>query len=315
MIDGLRRIRLSRRIAAGGLALTVCLLLFGCRSVPFPSKSAKKSETLALNREGIAAFERNEYALAEEKFAQAVKNDESDPTSRRYYAETLWARGKKEESVRLLVEITKEGDSPDEMLAVNRSLAEKLLSAGQPVSALNYAEKAISLAPKRYEGWALRGNVYWQLGKMEEALADYHKALHFVPDDRDLLWQLALLEDQAGRYDRSLATWQRLGRLYPGNTEPVEVLCGKGLAYRRLKRFEESIRHYDSALAQKPDQIEIYPLLAEVYLDRDDLTGAAQVARRAEALFPANQQMKDFSARIERLRLAAQNGAGTERLH
>ena len=307
MIGGLRMYRRWKRGAFYALALAVCLAGLACRSVPFTSKSAKKAETLALNREGIAAFERSEYELAQERFAQAVKNDEADLTSQRYYAETLWMQGKKEEAVRRLVEISKADASTEEALAVNRSIAEKLLSAGQPISALNYAEKTVSLAPERFEGWALRGNVYWQLGKTEEALADYHKALHFAPDDRNLLWQMAILEDQAGRSDRSLATWQRLGRLYPGNTEPVEVLCGKGLAYRRLKRYDESVRHYEAALAQSPDLAEIYPLLADVYLDRDDWASAAQVARRAEALFPANPQMREFSARIEQLRLAAQS--------
>ena len=277
----------------------------GCRVVPFHSMTARESQALTQSREGIAAFERGEFAAAEEQLAQAVKSDENDLAARRYYAETLWARGKKDEAFRTLVQAAQENGSSEETVAINRSLAEKLLQEGQPVSALNFSEKVIEFAPKRPEGWALRGNVYWQLGKTEDALADYHKALHYSPDDRDLLWQMAILENQAGLYDRSLSTWQRLGRLYPGNREPAEILCGKAFACRKMKRYQESAEFYTLAIEQKPEQVEYYALLADVYLENNDSESASQVAARVNSLFPASGETQELNRRIERLRLAA----------
>lgn len=291
------------------------MALAGCRAVPFRSSDTKQSQALILHREGIAAYERQEYELAEKKFAEAVETDKNDLNSQRYYAETLWERGKKEESLRHLSTLSQQEGSSEEIAAVNRSIAEKLLILGQPVTALRYAEKVIQLSPKRCEGWALRGNVYWQLGKTAEALADYHKAIHFAPENRDILWQLAILENQAGLYDRSLATWQYLGRLYPVNREPAEVLCGKGLACRKLRRYAEAAQWYESALRMKPEQVEIYSLLTEVYLESSNYESARRVAVQGGTLFPANTQLQELGRRVEQLRMASASSEISTEIH
>lgn len=301
-----------RAAALSGFGLSLLLGLFGtfgCRAVPFYPMTPRQSQALTQSREGIAAFERGEYEEAEKRLDQAIKGDENDLNARRYYAETLWARGKKDEAFQTLVQVAREHGTPDEAAEVNRSLAEKLLHEGQPVSALNFAEKVIELAPNRADGWALRGNVFWQLGKTEDALADYHKALHYAPDDRDLLWQMAILENQAGLYDRSLATWQRLGRLYPGNREPAEILCGKAFACRKMKRYQESSEFYTLAIEQKPERVEYYALLADVYLENNDTVAAAEVVTRVNSLFPASGETRELNRRMEQLRLAADRGA------
>lgn len=290
-----------------GFALTALGLLTGCRGVPFNPVTARRSQALIQNREGIAAFEREEYELAEDKLEAAIKNNDDDLSSRRYYAETLWKQGKRNESLHALMEVAKRDGSPDEVLAINRSIAEKLLTVAQPMAALNYSETVIRLDPKRPEGWALRGNVNWQLGKTEEALADYHKALHFAPDDRDLLWQMAILESQAGLNDRSLATWEHLARCYTGNRQPAEILCGQGFACQKLGRIQEATEFYAAALRQKPEQIEIYSLLAELHLKNNDPVAADEVAARALALFPGNADIQTLAQRMKQVRMTAES--------
>ncbi|MBQ3453374.1 MAG: tetratricopeptide repeat protein, partial [Thermoguttaceae bacterium] len=192
----------SRLAAAAlyGAAWGCCavIILTGCRLMPFAAKR-DVSEKLELNRQGIAAFERQEYDTAEKKFIEAAERDKADLTSRRYYAETLWARGAKSDAVQLLAELSKTEGPLDDSLAINQSLAEKLLEEKQPVSALNYAERVVQSSPQSSRGWALRAEVYRQLGKNEEAIGDYHHALHFDPDNREFLRSLAELESQAGR--------------------------------------------------------------------------------------------------------------------
>lgn len=297
----------SRLAAAAlhGAAWGCCVAVFltGCRLMPFAAKR-DVSEKLELNRQGIAAFERQEYDTAEKKFIEAAERDKADLTSRRYYAETLWARGAKSDAVQLLAELSKTEGPLDDSLAINQSLAEKLLEEKQPVSALNYAERVVQSSPQSSRGWALRAEVYRQLGKNEEAIGDYHHALHFDPDNREFLRSLAELESQAGRCESSLATWQRLGRTYPGNSQPEEVLCGKAEACRRLKRYDESIRCYEQVLAQHPDRSSLYRLLAEIHLERNDMSSAQEVTRRAEGAFPNDPAIHELASRIEQLRIA-----------
>lgn len=293
------------------LAWKLCAFIFwsvvifqaGCHLVPFTNKR-DVAQKLELNRQGIAAFERQEYETAEKKFIEAAEQDNFDLTARRYYAETLWARGKKEEAVGLLAELSKIESPLDDSLAINQSLAEKLLEENQPVSALNYAERVVQTSPQSADGWALRAQVCHRLGKHEEAIDDYHHALHYDPDNRAYLRSLAELEGQVGRYESSLASWQRLERTYSGNSQPEEVLYGKAEICRRLKRYDESIRCYERILAEHPDRSALYSLLAETYLDRNDVSSAREVTRRAEHAFPHDPAIHELANRIERERIA-----------
>ncbi len=287
-----------------GWSLVLTLSLLGCRQLSFNIRKDDRSEVLALNREGIEAFERRQYDEAESKFLKAANQDKNDLTSRRYYAETLWLNGKRDASLQLLMELSKSQGASDDILAVNRSAAEKLLVSDQPISALNYAEKVIRIAPKNADGWALRGDINRQLGKYDEAMDDYHRALHFAPDHQETLKDLATLENLTGRYESALATWQRLGRTYIGTEDPTDVICGKALACRYLKRYDESIRYYEKAIEQSPYEGEIYPLLAQVYVDQGDLVSAVEIAHRGNAIFPTDPSLQELTAQLERLRVA-----------
>ena len=64
--------------------------------------TSKASQSLPLRREGIVAYERGDLRLAEEKFAEALHLNESDVETNRYYGETLWKLGKREEALETL---------------------------------------------------------------------------------------------------------------------------------------------------------------------------------------------------------------------
>lgn len=246
------------------LFLTGLCTAAGCHLAPFGGGNARESQGLELNREGITAFEREDFDTASDKFAQAIRINENDLNSRRYYAEILWRKGKQNEAVQCLADAAVRDGTDEEKLAVSESLAEKFLEANQPTAAVYYAEKVIDLAPKRHEGWELRAMVYQRIGKQEEALANYHRALQLAPNDRELIRKLALFQSELGNENAALAAWEELGRFYPDHSEPADVLRGKADVCRRLGRVREAADYYAAAAKQEPENPEYRRLLAEM---------------------------------------------------
>ena len=293
------RLRKRWSRALTGLLLWGTLFLLGCQvGFPFRGRASKDDRHPELAREGVAAFEEGNDALAAEKFVQAIKSDENDLMSRRYYGEILWRGGKKNEAIHVLSDAAGRDGSPEERAAICESLAEKFLESDQTASALHYADKMIELAPRRYKGWQLRAMVYREIGKKDEALADYHRALRLAPGDKDLIRSLAILEGELGDDRAALAVWEDLARRYPSRDQPLEVLLGKAQACRRLGRGRQAADCYAAAIERNPDDPALYRNLADVYLENRDIESARAIAARAAQQFPDSSDMVALPARV-----------------
>ncbi|MBO7725478.1 MAG: tetratricopeptide repeat protein [Thermoguttaceae bacterium] len=294
-------------VPTGLLAAVLCLIL-GCQGIlPFRGMSRKDNRRPELGREGVAAFEEGKYDLAAEKFAQAMKSDENDLLSRRYYGEILWRDGKKNEAIHVLSDAAGRDGSPEERAAICESLAEKFLESDQAASALHYADKMIELTPRRHKGWQLRAMVCQEIGKKDEALTDYHRALQLAPGDKDLIRSLAVLEGELGDDRAALAVWEELGRLYPSRDQPLDVLLGKAEACRHLGRGLQAADCYAAAIERNPDDPALYRILAELHLENHNADAAREVAALAAERFPGSRDMSDLPARVDQI--AAREGA------
>jgi Flp pilus assembly protein TadD len=109
---------------------------------------------------------------------------------------------------------------------------------------------------------ALAG-AHFQAGNVEQAIAVLTPVLERYPADSRLLLSLGKLELAAGRYRRGIATLERAARLRPRDPEPPR-------------------------------------LAAKAWLRQGDLDAAAQSARRAVALDPADPRNAALLEHIER---------------
>ena len=286
-------------VSAGLLAAALSLIL-GCQGIlPFRGVGRKDDRRPELGREGVAAFEAGNYDLAAEKFAQAIKSDENDLLSRRYYGEILWRDGKKNEAIRVLSDAAGREGTAEDRAAVCESLAEKFLESDRAASALHYADKMIELTPRRYKGWQLRAMVCQQIGKKDEALTDYHRALQLAPGDKDLIRSLAVLEGELGDDRAALAVWEELGRLYPSREQPIDVLLGKAEACRHLGRGRQAADCFAAAVERDPDDPALYRTLAEIHLENGDPDAARRIAASAAERFPDSRDMAALPARVD----------------
>jgi adenylate cyclase len=104
-------------------------------------------------------------------------------------------------------------------------------------SAMEMADRAVALNPNSFPAWNLRGHVYTDAGRQEEALRSFERAM----------------------------------RISPVDPRQHTVLLGMGLAFIELRRFDEAIVAEKKALRQNPSNPVAHGCLAAAiaHLGRD----------------------------------------------
>jgi tetratricopeptide (TPR) repeat protein len=281
----------------------------GCRIPGITSPiSASLANSRQLTQQGVTALDRGEQKEAETLLAKAVRACPNNAEARRDYAAALWQRGARAEAVAQLEEASRL--VPDDA-AIQVRLAEMHLAMNQRELALASAEKAIHLDPKLPTAWAVHGQVMRAAGDLRQALADYHRALGYVPNDQQILLEVAELYRQMNQPQRALETLQSLADTYAPAEEPQQVLYLTGLAYMALNRYDDGAESFACAANRggKPTA-EILYRLAEARWLGNRPTEAASAVQQALALDPRHKAAHDLRDRIE---LAQQSDAPLRR--
>jgi tetratricopeptide (TPR) repeat protein len=84
-----------------------------------------------------------------------------------------------------------------------------------------------------------------QLGKLDEALSHYDAALALIPGDVSALFSKGMLLTMVGRPSEALALFQKALALDPAN---APIYCNYGMALEKLGRLEEAVAQYGKAL-------------------------------------------------------------------
>ncbi|MDR1384087.1 MAG: hypothetical protein LBJ67_09615 [Planctomycetaceae bacterium] len=274
-------------------------LFSGCKLFTPTTKKDTIAESRNLRQEGILLLERGELQNAEKKLSAAVELNKKDTEIKRSWAESLWKLGKKQEAVAQLTEsLVLAGNNDVKTLL---SLSEKCYELGDYEMAFECAEKAINATKSDWasteenrmlisRAWVIRARVKWRQNEIQSALADYHKAISLDPKNAGLLSELATLQTANRQPERALATWHSVGRLYPPEQEPPQVVFGCGDAYMAMQQYPLACDQYEIAYRRWPENIDSYCRLAEAKLACGMIREAEFIAQRALELAPNNQE-------------------------
>jgi tetratricopeptide (TPR) repeat protein len=264
------------------------------------SKKKVLPETLAtcreLSSEGISAMETGELDRAQTLLAEAVTVSPSDVDARRNLAEAFWQKGayrdaavQMEAAVRL---------DPRHAPTVVRA-GEMLLAVGAVERAMQRAEQAIRLDSNLAGAWALRGRVYRLRGESDRALADMQHALRFAPNDPGALLEVAQIQLELGKPQRSLSTLHCLLDSYPAGEEPQQVLWLEGLAYGSLGRHQEAVESLHAAVLRGLPRPDLLFQLAQAEQSAGRRDAATGTLRRALALDESHEASRVMLAQLE----------------
>lgn len=264
---------------------TVSVASSGCRAISRIGDSRQSIAARRLSGQGFQAMHDGQWDIAETLFTDALDVSKSDDRAHWGLAEAYWKRGEKELAVQQMEQAVRL--SADDAAFVQR-LGRMYLEIGRLEEADSHSQSALQTERDSPSAWALRGDCLKAAGQYQEALAAYHRALALQPDFPEVQLQAAEIYQTEERYDRLLATLDRLQDGTGLDHAPARVDLLKGIAMRRLGRAEEAEQCFVRASRKDPENARPHLELASLAMERGDTDTARKSLDIAMQLNPAS---------------------------
>lgn len=266
-----------------GLIATALLLFGGCRAISRFGESRQSIESRHLSRLGRDAAEQGQWDQAETLFRDALGVSTSDDRAHAGMAESLWQRGERELALGHMEHALRlSADDPKHLLRLGRMY----LEVGRLDDADVQSLAALAAERESADAWTLRGDCLSARGKQDEALAAYHRALAMRPDAPGPQLEAAEIYRSQGRYDRLLATIDRLSESVGAEQAPARAELLRGIAMRELGRNAEAGRCFARAAEKAPGDPSPHLHLASLSLDAGEVNAARISLAKALELDP-----------------------------
>jgi len=109
-------------------------------------------------------------------------------------------------------------------------------------SAIGEFEAVLEVDPDNDSARSNLGVVYYNLGRLDEAMEQYQKAIEVAPEDADLHSNLAAAYVQLNQLDKALEEYQTAVNL---DSKLAEAYYGLGVVYMQLGKIEEAIGAFE----------------------------------------------------------------------
>jgi tetratricopeptide (TPR) repeat protein len=134
-------------------------------------------------------------------------------------------------------------------------------------------QDTIDKNPRNWAAHTNLGNALAAVGRADEAVTHYARALQLKPDDARICNDLGVALAALGRTDEAIGHYRTALRLQPDDPTALNNL---GLALTTLGRTNEAVAYYDRALRLKPDYAEAHNNLGSVLLTMGKTSEAIQ---------------------------------------
>jgi tetratricopeptide (TPR) repeat protein len=275
---------LGRPAVAALLAVLISAPAGGCLFSRAGGRSAAAQSSRQWSQQAAAAIESGHWQQAESLLQQAIEANPDDPVARARLAQTLWKRGQRQAA---LDEMHAARQLAPHDLGLALQAGQLFLESGELERARQAAEEALDRDPRSAQAWQLRGRAWQASGEPARALADLQHGLHYAPNDRESLRQVAEVYRTLNQPQRTLSTLQALVATYAPREEPPEIWRLQGLAYRDLGRYDDAAERLRLASAHDPSDPELLCTLAETELAAGHPERAHDAALRALSIDPS----------------------------
>ena len=161
-------------------------------------------------------------------------------------------------------------------------------------------ENAQRLQPNTPETLLFTGYYqYWVLQDYGLAKSTFGRVSKMLPGNSEVLYALAAIARSEGRWDESIAYWERGLTLNPRNTA---LLTEVAFTYAALRQFPKAEKLYDQALKVLPNELSLMALKASIFQAEGNLQEAAKslVQVKAQTNSDVPIRIKLTQMRLER---------------
>ncbi len=185
------------------------------------------------------------------------------------------------------------------LAAARGNLAQELARRGRFQRAIEEGQGALAMDSTFFGTHLSLGNIYFQMGLHERAMATYERALLRAPQNVDVINNLALAHLREGHAGQAIRLYQRSIDLEPQLAKTHNDL---GLAYKTAGRYVEAVQEYHRAISLDPKYADPVRNLGVIYAYHlVDMEQAMVLWRQYLDLNPQDPEVERISAEIERL--------------
>ena len=259
-----------------------------------------KTDELVMARQaslrGEQALRLGHWTHAERLYHQALQHSSNDHRAHRGYAEALWNRDARDTAIVHMEKAVRfSGEDPKVVVR----LGEMYLANGDLTRAEYCAAQAISTDHALPTAWALKGNILFRSGKLDRALASFHRALSLQDRFPSVQLELTRIYRMQQRPRRALATLDVLSRGYESQATPQEVLFLHGLVLKDLGRYDDSVVRLTQAAQRGEPSARLLYELSESQWRAGNPDNARLSLLEALSLTPDHHLSRQLLARIE----------------
>ena len=236
------------------------------------------------------------WTQAEQLYLQAIQHSSNDHRAHRGYAEALWNRDARDTAITHMEEAVRlSGEDPKVIVR----LGEMYLAKGEITRAEYCAARAIATDHGLPNAWALKGNVLFRSGKLDEALASFHRALSLQDRFPSVQFEITRIYRMQQRPRRALATLDALSRGYENQSAPQEVLFLQGLVLKDLGRYDDSTKLLAQAMQRGQPSARLLYELSDAQWKAGNPANARLSLLEALAHTPDHPPSRQLLAQIE----------------
>ncbi len=293
----------AARICFAFVAVAV-FAVTGCRAIGRFGESRQSIAARRLSGQGFQAMHDGRWDVAETLFADALEASKADDRAHWGLAEAYWKRGEQQLAVQHMEQAVRL--SAGEPKFIER-LGRMYLETGRGSDADSQSLIALQTKRDSPDAWRLRGDCLRAAGKDDEALAAYHRALALQPDYPEVQLQAAEIYLVQERYDRLLATLDRLQEGVGTDDSPAKADMLQGIAMRHLGRKEEAKRCFARAAEKNPADAAPHLEIASLAIENGDMESARRSLASATQLGAGTAEQEIAKARLQpqHLRMAS----------
>jgi Flp pilus assembly protein TadD len=230
-------------------------------------------------RAGIANERTGDHAGAERSFRRGLELAPNDAEIRNALGWTLFQEGRTAEAV---AEYERAVAADPKHAKSHNNLALALVELGRLDEAAGHFRTSLELSP-RAEIWSDYGFTLARLGKPQDALAAYAKALAMDPECPSAHLNLAVVAIQSGNFADAEAHYRRA---LPGRPTAA-THNGLGYVLAQQGRADEAFAEYRQAIEVDPGYTPAYNNLAEGLAQQGKLVEAEQAYQKSLAVKPS----------------------------
>lgn len=149
--------------------------------------------------------------------------------------------------------------------------------------------------------WGTRGDLLADLGRHEEALASYNRAVEIAPSSRRAWMDKAKGLSELHRFEDANAAYERAAELSgpdPMPTTEANLFNSWGVSLRLQGRLAEALERTDRALEISPDDALAWANRARVLIELGQYDDAVASCDRALSLAPGDPYVLEIRAAL-----------------